>query len=57
MPRAASPLRTMARWPRSIPSATLTMAPYSGPTTMAATIRICEFVTMPTEPIIPATTR
>lgn len=57
VPRAASPPRTMSRWPRSIPSATLTMAPYSGPTTIAATIRICELVTMPTEPISPATTR
>ena len=30
------------------------MAPYSGPTTIAATIRICELVSMPTAPIRPA---
>ena len=33
------------------------MALYSGPTTMAATIRICELVRMPTAAISPALTR
>ena len=30
------------------------IAPYSGPTTIAATMRICELVRMPTAPIRPA---
>lgn len=55
--RAARPARILGRSRRSMPSAMLTIAPYSGPTTIAATIRICELVTMPTEPISPATTR
>jgi hypothetical protein len=32
------------------------IAPYSGPTTIAATMRICELVRMPTAPIRPAMT-
>ena len=39
---------------RSMPSATLMIAPYSGPTTIAATIRICELVRIPVAAIIPA---
>ena len=35
-------------------SATAMIAVYSGPTTMAPTIRICELVRMPTAAIIPA---
>ncbi len=54
---ASSPSRTLPRSCRSMPSATLVMAPYSGPTTIAATIRICELVMIPTEPISPAMTR
>ena len=37
------------------PSATPMIALYSGPTTMAPTIRICELVSSPTAPIRPAT--
>ena len=35
-------------------SATLMIAAYSGPTTMAPTTRICEFVKMPTAAMSPA---
>jgi hypothetical protein len=38
-----------SRWLR--PRATAMIAVYSGPTTIAATIRICELVRMPTAPI------
>src|SRR6476620_12455469 len=34
-----------------IPSAAAMMAPYSGPTTIAPTMRICELVRIPTAPI------
>ena len=37
-----------------MPSATLMIAAYSGPTTMAPTIRIWELVKMPTAAISPA---
>ena len=39
------------------PFPTLTMAAYSGPTTIAATIRIWELVRMPTAPMTPAMVR
>jgi hypothetical protein len=54
--RAASPCRTVRPSPLSMPSAVAMMAPYSGPTTIAATMRICELVSMPTAPIRPAMT-
>ena len=38
------------------PNARLRMAPYSGPTTIAPTMRICEFVTIPMAPMSPAMT-
>src|SRR5215469_1560188 len=52
--RASSPRRTGAQSRRSTPSATATMALYSGPTTMAPTTRICELVRMPQAAMIPA---
>lgn len=55
--RAIRPCRILGREPWSIARATLVMAPYSGPTTMAATMRIWELVMMPTAPMSPATTR
>lgn len=45
---AVRPRRIRRPERRPIPSAMLVMAPYSGPTTIAATIRICELVMMPT---------
>jgi hypothetical protein len=42
---------------RSMPSATEMIALYSGPTTIAPTIRIDELVSMPQAPISPANTR
>ena len=39
---------------RSMPSATEMIALYSGPTTIAPTMRICEFVRMPQAPMMPA---
>lgn len=53
---AARPSRTGERERWSMPRATLVTAPYSGPTTMAATMRICELVMMPTAPMTPAMT-
>jgi hypothetical protein len=60
---AANPAVSTSRprrtaWPsrRSRPSATAMMALYSGPTTIAPTTRICEFVRMPQAPISPANT-
>ena len=41
---------------RLIPSATAMIALYSGPTTIAPTMRICELLRMPTAPISPAIT-
>ena len=41
----------------SMPKATLMIAEYSGPTTMAPTTRIWEFVKMPTAAISPAIAR
>lgn len=55
--RANRPCRILVPWPWSMPSATLVMAPYSGPTTTAATIRIWELVRIPTAPMTPAMTR
>ena len=52
--RASRPSRTAARFPLLIPRATAMIAPYSGPTTIAPTMRICELVRMPTAPISPA---
>jgi hypothetical protein len=52
--RARSPRQTGAWSRRSMPSATAMIALYSGPTTMALTIRIVELVRMPTAPITPA---
>jgi len=40
-----------SRWPLLIPSAAAMMALYSGPTTIAPTMRICELVRIPTAPI------
>jgi len=51
---ASSPARTTPRSARLIPSATAMIAPYSGPTTMAPTMRICELVRIPTAPMSPA---
>jgi hypothetical protein len=50
------PVRTALPSLRSRPSATAAIALYSGPTTMAPTIRIWEFVRMPQAPISPAKT-
>jgi ABC-type multidrug transport system ATPase subunit len=55
-PRAIRPRTTAARSRRSRPSAVAMMALYSGPTTMAPTIRIVELVRIPTAPIRPART-
>jgi len=52
---ATRPSRTSARTRLLRPSATPMIALYSGPTTMAPTIRICELVSSPTAPIRPAT--
>src|ERR1700722_11730055 len=54
--RAIRPRPTAPRSPLSMPSAVAMIAPYSGPTTIAATMRICELVRMPTTPIRPAMT-
>ena len=51
---ARRPRRTTWESAVSTPKATLIMAPYSGPTTMAPTIRICELVRIPTAPMSPA---
>ncbi len=55
-PRATSPRLTgrTLRW--VIPRAEPRMALYSGPTTMAATMRIWELVRIPTAAISPAAT-
>ena len=54
--RARRP-RPAVRASRRVPArAMLVTAPYSGPTTMAATIRICELIKMPTAAMRPATT-
>src|ERR1700722_3131757 len=55
--RAARPCLIAPRSFLSMPSAVAMIAPYSGPTTIAATMRICELVRMPTAPIRPAMTR
>lgn len=55
--RAPSPRRIRCPARRSMPSATLVIAPYSGPTTIAATMRIWEFVMMPIAAMRPAITR
>ena len=55
--RAVRPRLTAPRSRLSMPSAVAMIAPYSGPTTIAATMRICELVRMPTAPIRPAMTR
>jgi hypothetical protein len=48
-PRVIAPVsRTLS------PSATPMIALYSGPTTIAPTIRICELIRIPTAPISPA---
>ena len=52
--RARRPRSTGRLARLSMPSATPMIALYSGPTTMAPTIRICELVRMPTAPISPA---
>jgi ATP-binding cassette, subfamily C, bacterial CydC len=49
--RASSPLRTACQFRRSMPRATEMIALYSGPTTIAPTIRICELVRIPQAPI------
>ena len=54
MPRATSPRFTGRAFCSVIPRAVPSMALYSGPTTMAATIRICELVRMPTAAMRPA---
>jgi len=51
---ASSPVDTARRSLLSRPRATLMIAPYSGPTTMAPTISICEFVRMPVAAMSPA---
>jgi hypothetical protein len=51
---AATPVRIRLRSLVLMPSATLMIAEYSGPTTMAPTIRIWEFVKMPMAAISPA---
>ena len=48
--------RTRYQSRRVAPNARLRMAPYSGPTTIAPTMRICELVKIPTAPISPAMT-
>jgi hypothetical protein len=53
---ASSPVLMSDRSCLSIPSATPMMAPYSGPTTMAPTMRICEFASIPVLAISPAMT-
>jgi hypothetical protein len=50
------PRRTGAQSRRSRPRATAMIALYSGPTTIAPTIRICELVRMPQAPMSPANT-
>ena len=52
--RARRPRSTGRLARLSMPSATPMIALYSGPTTMAPTMRICELVRMPTAPISPA---
>ena len=52
--RASRPSPTPPRSRLLIPSATAMIALYSGPTTIAPTMRICELVKMPTAPISPA---
>ena len=53
-PRAASPDVIARRSRLDMPSATAMMAAYSGPTTIAPTIRIDELIRRPTAPINPA---
>ena len=53
---ADSPRRTGPPWRWSMPRATAMIAPYSGPTTMAPTTRICELVRIPTAAMSPAIT-
>ncbi len=53
---ASRPRLTARWWPRSSPRATAMIALYSGPTTIAPTTRICEFVRIPQAPISPANT-
>jgi hypothetical protein len=48
------PRMTGSVWRRSRPSATLMIALYSGPTTIAPTMSICELVRIPVAPISPA---
>src|SRR3984957_6904882 len=55
--RPIRPRPTAPRSPLSRPRAVAMIAPYSGPTTIAATMRICELVRMPTAPTRPAMTR
>ena len=57
MVNANSPSRTAFPECRSSPSAMLVIAPYSGPRTIAATMRIWELVRIPTAPMIPAMIR
>jgi hypothetical protein len=52
--RASRPSPTAPRSRLLIPSAAAMIALYSGPTTIAPTMRICELVKMPTAPISPA---
>ncbi|HXW87882.1 MAG TPA: hypothetical protein VEJ42_06455 [Streptosporangiaceae bacterium] len=56
VPSTSRPVRTAMPSLRSSPRATAAIALYSGPTTIAPTIRICEFVRMPQAPISPAKT-
>ncbi len=51
---ADAPRITGCGSPRSMPSAAPMIALYSGPTTMAPTMRMSELVRMPTAPISPA---
>jgi hypothetical protein len=54
--RASRPSHIGSRSSLPMPTATPMMALYSGPTTIAPTMRICELVRMPTAPISPAST-
>ncbi|CAL9672078.1 hypothetical protein SUDANB105_07579 [Streptomyces sp. enrichment culture] len=56
-PDQLAPSRARRRLPRSSPRAMPAIALCSGPTTIAATIRIWEFDMTPAEPMSPAITR
>ena len=54
---SAAALRIIREESRRVtPNARLRMAPYSGPTTIAPTMRIWELVRIPTAPMSPAMT-